>query len=252
MTSSELSAPPRAVAIIPARHDARRLPGKPLVDIEGLPMVVRVMRRVEEARSIGRVIVATDDVRIAKAVREHGGEVCLTSPEHRSGTDRVAEAARILALDADVIVNVQGDEPLLEPTTIDSLVAAMVGGVDVATCCTPLDGDAADPNRVKVVRGAGGRALYFSRMPVPHGGPYLLHLGLYAFTPPALQAFTALAPTALEKSERLEQLRLLDHGWKIHLVHVASHAISVDTPEDLAQVRAWIRGSQRQRLPSAR
>ncbi len=232
-----------AVAIIPARYASRRLPGKALVDIDGLPMVVRVMARAQRARRISRVIVATDDDRILDAVRAHGGEAMLTASSHRSGTDRICEVTERLSL-SGVVVNVQGDEPLIEPAVIDALVEAMQRGVAVATVAAPLDGDPADPACVKVVTDADGRALYFSRAPIPFGGPYRQHIGLYAFRPDALARFASLPRGRLERRESLEQLRFLEAGMTIAVVDVEGAAPSVDTPADLARVRALFSSSR--------
>lgn len=227
------------LAVIPSRYAAQRLPGKPLVDLHGRPMVAWVVQRCRAARRIDAVIVATDDPRIAAAAREAGAEVVMTSSAHATGSDRVAEAARLLGLPADArLVNVQGDEPLVEPQTIDRLAAALDDpAVQIATAAAPLVGDPADPARVKVVCDARGRALYFSRAPIPHGGPWRVHLGLYAFRGDALQRYTSLPRTPLEQAERLEQLRLLEHGVPLHVVAVDRHHPSVDTPEDLDRVR---------------
>ena len=226
----------RALAVIPARWDSTRLVGKALADLAGEPMVVRVARRVAQARRVDGVVVATDDSRIEAAVRHAGISVQRTSAHHRSGTDRVAEVAR--GHGASIILNVQGDEPLVEPETIDALVAAMDDpAVDVATVAAPLVGDPHDPATVKVVLDRRDYALYFSREPIPTGGPFLHHQGLYVFRKAALTRFTSLAPTPLEEAERLEQLRLLEHGLAVRVVRVSHSPPSVDTPEDLERVR---------------
>lgn len=225
------------LAVIPARFESHRLPGKPLADIAGKPMVQHVYERAS-ASAVDRVVVATDDVRIRDAVSAFGGEAVMTRSDHVSGTDRVHEAAgRALAGPGDIIVNVQGDEPLLDPTLVDRLVEAVRDGADVATAATPV-ADAADPNVVKVVCDASGHALYFSREPIPHGGPYLQHLGVYAFRRDALERFVTTSPGRLERIERLEQLRVLESGGRIRVVLVDRAHPSVDTPADLAHVRA--------------
>ena len=242
-------------AIIPARYASTRFPGKPLADLGGKPMVVRVCER---ARASGAqpVCVATDDERIARAVREHGFDARMTRADHASGTDRIAEAALQLGLaDEAIVVNVQGDEPLIAPQLIARVAAALQRNpqASVATACHPVhDATAfANPNVVKVVLDAAGRALYFSRAPIPHWrdrtAPAALpdaprplrHVGLYAYRAGFLRRFPALPPAPLEQCEALEQLRVLWHGERI-AVHVAPHGPGpgVDTPEDLARVRA--------------
>ena len=230
------------IAIIPCRYAAERLPGKPLADIHGRPMVAWVVQRCLAAGRVGRVIVATDDPRIAVAARQAGAEAMLTASDHRTGSDRVAEVVQRLAMAPEAaLINVQGDEPLVDPDTIDAVLAALDDPqVEVATASAPLSGDPADPSRVKVVCDAAGRALYFSRAPIPHGGPHRVHLGLYAFRSRALLAFTGLPQGALERAERLEQLRLLEHGLSLRVVPVGRHAPSVDTPEDLHRVRGLL------------
>lgn len=199
-------------------------------------MVVRVWERVGRAPGVGRVLVATDDARIAEAVRAVGGDVAMTG-EHASGTDRVAAAARDLG--ARVVVNVQGDEPFLEPDDVARVAAAVDDAAPIATGALPLPAaEAGDPARVKVVTDTSGHALYFSRQPIPTGGPYALHVGIYAFAAAALQAVAALPPSALEAAERLEQLRWLQAGFRLRVVPVAGHPTSVDTPDDLARARA--------------
>lgn len=253
----------QAVAVIPARYASTRLPGKPLVDIAGEPMILHVVRRAQAAASISRVIVATDDERVRQAVTAAGAEAMMTSPEHRTGTDRLAEVAA--QLDAAIIVNVQGDEPLIEPATIDAAVAPLLADslLVMSTTCEPIETveDALNQNLVKVVVDAAGFALYFSRQPIPfpraaaqtHGSlaaalqaqPELLHryakhTGLYCYRRDFLLKFAALEPTPLEQSELLEQLRALEHGYRIRVVPVAHRSIGVDTPEDLERVRQII------------
>jgi 3-deoxy-manno-octulosonate cytidylyltransferase (CMP-KDO synthetase) len=245
-----------AIAIIPARYGASRLPGKPLSDIHGKPMIQHVHERVCRARGIGRVLVATDDERIAQAVRGFGGEAVMTSPAHKSGSDRLAEAAQ--AVDADVIVGVQGDEPMIDPAAVEAAVRPFAGdpALDAATVCTPLRAveDMLSPHVVKVVVDARGRALYFSRSPIPHvrGGDAAAaareaverglarrHLGLYAWRRAALLRFAGLPPSPLEDAEGLEQLRALEHGMAMHVVTWDGEpGVAVDTPADLERVRA--------------
>ena len=236
------------VGIIPARYDSKRLPGKPLVLIHDRPMIQHVYQRASEATTLQQLVVATDDPRIQKAVTQFGGEVLMTSPEHPSGTDRVAEAARKLILTDDaIVVNIQGDEPLLRAEMIDSLVQNLQENSDfpMTTLAYPDTdkNDRTDPGVVKVVLDAKGRALYFSRSPIPavrdrsSPPPYYKHLGFYGYRNGFLQEFTKLSPGVLEKLEKLEQLRALEHGFSISVVITPFDSISVDTPEDLARVR---------------
>jgi 3-deoxy-manno-octulosonate cytidylyltransferase (CMP-KDO synthetase) len=248
------------VAIIPARFASTRFPGKPLSDIHGRPMVRHVYERARSARRIERVVVATDDERVAAAVRGFGGEVILTSTGHVSGTDRVAEAARGLA--AEIVVNVQGDEPMLDPAAVDAAVDALLADptLDIATLSVPLASvdEMLEASVVKVVADARGRALYFSRSPIPFvrrgasaresaaaavaEGLARKHVGLYAFRRAALERFVALPPSRLEQAESLEQLRALENGLEIGVVEVAdAGGVAVDTPEDLEKVRALLR-----------
>lgn len=249
------------VAIIPARFASTRLPGKPLSDIHGKTMIERVYERVRAAREVSRVVVATDDLRIARAVRDFGGEATMTSPGHASGTDRVAEAAR--AIVAEVIVNVQGDEPMLDPAAIDAAARALLEdpAVPMATPSLPLRraDEMLASSVVKVVVDARGDALYFSRSPIPHvrlgasadpraaaeaavaAGLARKHVGLYAYRREALLLFASLAPSPLEQAEGLEQLRALHHGMRIRVVPVDGDGnVAVDTPEDLERVRALL------------
>lgn len=203
-------------------------------------MVVHVLERVRLAQRVDRVLVATDDLRIADAVRLAGGEAVLTPADLPAGSDRVALVAA--SLDVDVILNVQGDEPLVDPETLDAVVSALdTDGADVATAMAPLaEGEVHETARVKVVTDQRGLALYFSRAPIPHGGPWWVHLGMYAFRKAALARFAALPPSGLERSERLEQLRLLEHGIPVRVVAVPRSSPSVDTLEDLVRVRALL------------
>jgi len=236
------------VGIIPARYDSKRLPGKPLVLIQGRPMIQHVYERASKAASLQRLVVATDDPRIQEAVTNFGGETLMTSPDHASGTDRVAEAARQLLLPDDaIVVNIQGDEPLVQAEMIDSLAQILQKNIDVpmATLAYPDTdrNDLLDPDVVKVVLDSKGRALYFSRSPIPavrdesSPPPYYKHLGFYGYRNGFLQEFTKLSPGVLEKLEKLEQLRALEHGFSISVVITPSDSISVDTVEDLARVR---------------
>ena len=229
--------------IIPARYASTRFPGKPLADLAGKPMVVRVCERAAQSGAAA-VHVATDDERIATAVRDHGFAVVMTRPDHPSGTDRLAEAATRLKLgERDIVVNVQGDEPLIEPALIRQ-VADKLADADMSTACHALH-DAvalANPNVVKVVMDAKGNALYFSRSRIPYprdGEPACYrHAGIYAYRVAFLRRYAALEPAPLEKAEALEQLRALWHGHRIAVV-VSETDIppGVDTPQDLEAVR---------------
>jgi 3-deoxy-manno-octulosonate cytidylyltransferase (CMP-KDO synthetase) len=246
------------VAIIPARFGSTRLPGKPLSDIHGKTMIQHVHERASRARTVDRVLVATDDERIASVVRGFGGEAVMTSSRHATGTDRLAEAAQ--HTDADVIVNVQGDEPMLDPAGIDAAVRPMLEdpGVLMSTLSLPLTDPAEmeSPTVVKVVSDERGDALYFSRSPLPHvrldpqrgarasaeeavrRGLARKHVGLYVYRREALARFASLAPTALEQAEGLEQLRALHHGIRIRVVPFeGASGVAVDTAEDLVRVR---------------
>ncbi len=282
----------KAVAIIPARYASTRLPGKPLLVIKGKPLIQYVYERVKSS-SVQQVIVATDDERIAAAVKAFGGETVLTSPRHRSGTERVAEVAA--GIDADIIVNCQGDEPLIPPEAIDKAIAAFAQdpSIMVTTLITPLEkgADLCNPHLVKVVVDHDGFALYFSRSLIPYprdvleksdAGPrkenevikrldkpevalakgppsalakegeligsldkkelggYWQHIGLYAFRREFLLKLTALPPSPLERREKLEQLRILENGYKIKTVICATPSIGIDTPEDVERFTALI------------
>jgi 3-deoxy-manno-octulosonate cytidylyltransferase (CMP-KDO synthetase) len=237
---------PRFVVVIPARYGSTRLPGKPLVTLAGKAMIQRVYERARMARRADRVIVATDDDRIVKAVETFGGEARMTRPDHRTGTERVAEVAA--HVEGEVFVNVQGDEPLLDPGAIDAAVNALLEepAASVATVATPIKtpADIMDPNVVKTVLDFDGNALYFSRAPIPWvrdtAGKvqirHLKHLGLYAFRRDALLEYPTLPQGDLERAEQLEQLRWLENGWKIRVAEVEHDAVSVDIPEDVARV----------------
>lgn len=240
------------VTIIPARYASTRLPGKPLLDIAGKPMIQHVVERVRQAKRIDRIIVATDDERIAAAVRSFGGEARLTAGDHPTGTDRLAEVALTLP-EADLIVNVQGDEPLIPPRAIDALAAAFTDQpeLQMATLITPLTDEEADnPAVVKVAASLDGHALYFSRSLIPYPrnrGPqtrYFKHIGVYAYRRDFLLHFARLTPTPLEQTESLEQLRALEHGYRIRLIETPFHSVGVDTPEDLQRVRQLILAQQ--------
>lgn len=242
--------PPKVVVVIPARYGSTRLPGKPLVSLAGKPMIQRVYERAKLAQRVNRVIVATDDDRILKAVQEFGGEARMTRHDHRTGTERVAEVAAHET--GDIFVNVQGDEPLLDPAAVDTAVGALLEEPQaaIATVATPIrtPGDIMDPNVCKVVLDFDENALYFSRAPIPWvrdtGGHvqarHLKHLGLYVFRRDALLEYPTLPQGELERIEQLEQLRWLENGWKIRVAEVQHDAISVDVPEDVARVESLL------------
>jgi 3-deoxy-manno-octulosonate cytidylyltransferase (CMP-KDO synthetase) len=227
-----------AIAIIPARFNSTRFPGKPIAEVGGKTLIEHVYRRVQQASLVKQILVATDDQRIADAVRRFGGTAVMTSRYHPSGADRLAEAVEDFHPDT-LVVNVQGDEPMLEPGDIDqAIAAAQLGDADMVTLMTRLDPDQADDsNRVKVVTDSRGMALYFSRSKIPHGGTYSLHLGLYVYRVGFLKKFTKLERTPLEIAERLEQLRALEHGYRIRVVEVDNASWGIDTPEDLERFR---------------
>lgn len=241
------------VAVIPARYGSTRLPAKALADIDGVPMVVRVWRQVSMAHSIERVIVATDDERIAAPVRAAGGEAMMTSPTHQSGTDRIAEVAG--KVHADIYINVQGDQPFTDPRDLDAVAAPMLSdaSIDMATLATPIADleEFRNPAKVKVVCDASGNALYFSRSPIPHGRDIegvppgaLRHIGIYAYRRDFLLRFASLAPGTLEQLEKLEQLRALENGYRIRVVASVSPSLEIDTAEDLARARRSQMGRQ--------
>ena len=250
-----------AVAIIPARYSSTRLPGKPLLLLARLPMIIHVVERASRARLVSRVIVATDDERIASAVQAHGAEARMTSSSLTSGADRVAEVAALL--DAEFIVNVQGDEPLIDPSTIDAAIAPLIedSRIQMSTTSEPIDSveDVLSPSVVKVVTDARGFALYFSRSAIPHVRPpagltleeslradttlllnYRKHSGLYAYRAGFLRQFARMEPSPLERLEALEQLRAIENGVKIRVVRVERRSIGVDTEQDYERVKRLI------------
>jgi len=237
---------PHVVIVIPARFGSTRLPGKPLVSLAGKPMIQHVYERATMAGQADRVIVATDDERIVKAVETFGGTARMTRPDHRTGTERVAEVAAHET--GDVFVNVQGDEPLLDPVAVDTAVNALLEepAAAIATVATLIKtpADILDPNVVKTVLDFDSNGIYFSRAPIPWvrdtGGKiqvrHLKHLGLYVFQRDALLEYPTLPQGELERIEQLEQLRWLENGWKIRVAEVEHDAVSVDVPEDVARV----------------
>ena len=235
----------KVLCIIPARYASTRLPGKPLRDIAGKPMIVRVYERATGAQRVHEVVVATDDERIRAAAEEHGGHAVMTRADHATGTDRLAEVAAQRP-DCDLIINVQGDEPLIDPAVIDALVAPFEhdAALMMATAKTEIT-DAAEmenPNNVKVVTDRTGNALYFSRARIPYarnaGAKVYKHIGIYAYRRDFLLAYAKMAQTELECSASLEQLRALENGYRIRVVETDAVFIGVDTEEDLAAVNA--------------
>lgn len=258
----------KTAAIIPARYSSTRLPGKPLIEIKGKPLIQYVYERVK-ASSVQQVIVATDDERIVAAVKGFAGEAVLTAPHHRSGTERVAEVAK--HIESDIVVNVQGDEPLIQPDDIDKALAPFSHdpSIMVTTLITPLlnAADLYNPHVVKAVVDHDGFALYFSRSPIPYPrhilakagdddplkGAELIkqldkkdlkdmwqHIGLYAFQRDFLLKLAALSPSALEKQEELEQLRILENGYNIKTVVISTPSIGIDTPQDVERFKSLI------------
>jgi 3-deoxy-manno-octulosonate cytidylyltransferase (CMP-KDO synthetase) len=248
----------RVTAVIPARYASTRFPGKPLADLGGKPMIQWVCEGAARCSLVDRVLVATDDARIADAVAAFGGTAVMTRADHPTGTDRLAEVAA--GLDSDLIVNVQGDEPLIDPLMIEAAVRPLLAdaSIPMGTLKTPLTSleEFHNPNVVKVVTGRQGFALYFSRAPIPHPRDFAdqlstrwrelataKHVGLYVYRRDFLLAFPRLAPTPLEEQEKLEQLRALEHGHRIFVAETALSVQGVDTPEDLERVRKLLMNS---------
>jgi 3-deoxy-manno-octulosonate cytidylyltransferase (CMP-KDO synthetase) len=244
------------LGIIPARYASTRFPGKPLVEIEGKSMIRRVYEQASQAKTIDKLVVATDDERIAAHVKAFGGEVVMTKAEHPSGTDRCYEAFKNVAGDFNYIINIQGDEPFLDPQQIDELGAVCKGQTELATQMIKVDNSAFlfDQGEVKIVLNHENEALYFSRMVIPFikGKPeaewhlhhsYYRHVGMYAYRRDVLQAITKLPVSALEKAESLEQLRWLEAGYKIKCVETTFDSHCIDTPEDIERVLKLMKGA---------
>ncbi len=234
----------KVICIIPARYGAKRFPGKPLASETGKPLIQHVYEAAAGAKRVDAVVVATDDERIRAAVEAFGGRAVMTRPDHPCGTNRVAEAAEAFP-EAEIVLNLQGDEPELDPRLLDRLVEAMQAdpSVEAATLAGPLAPDElANPNAVKVVMAAGGDALYFSRAPIPlardgeakRRAPALKHFGLYAFRAAALADYARMPQTPLEQTERLEQLRWLEHGRRMRVLVTRQRPGGIDTPESYA------------------
>ena len=244
----------KTIAIIPARYASTRFPGKPLVDIGGQTMIERVYRQVQQAR-VQEVVVATDDERIAEAVRQFGGRVEMTAADHPSGTDRCAEVAARFSGAFDVVVNVQGDEPFINPEQIDLVCAPFAHPeVEIASLCKRIthESELYNPNVVKVVSGTTGDAICFSRLPLPYlrnipdnewlsQGMHYKHLGVYAFRLPVLQELTRLPQGKLELAESLEQLRWLENGYRIRMCETTHETLAIDTPADLDHVEKYLK-----------
>lgn len=244
----------QALGVIPARYASSRLPGKPLADIGGRPMIRRVAERAAQSALLSRVIVATDDRRILECIQAYGGEAVMTSPDFTSGTDRIASVVQ--NLDVGIVVNIQGDEPLIDPEDIGRVIRALQDDpdADMATLVTPVrsSADLISPNTAKVVFDDSGYALYFSRSPIPHlrdepdpeawlnRCPYYKHVGLYGYRKSFLLRFARQDPHPLEKAEKLEQLRALAMGAKIRVAETSTDPVCVDTPEDLERVRQLV------------
>jgi 3-deoxy-manno-octulosonate cytidylyltransferase (CMP-KDO synthetase) len=236
----------RVIGVIPARFGATRFPGKPLAPIAGKPMIQHIVERARQAPSLTEVVVATDDERIVRAVEGFGGTAVMTSAAHRSGTDRIAEVAR--QREAAVFLNIQGDEPLVHAEQLDALAKFLLAhrAVPMATLMTPITrpDDIHSPHVVKVVADQDGYALYFSRAPIPFARDasqpvtYWKHLGLYGYQRDFLLRFPHLSPTPLELLEQLEQLRALQHGFRIKVLETPHDTVAVDTPEDVPKVEA--------------
>ena len=238
----------KALVIIPARFASTRLPGKPLVDIGGKPLIRRVYEQAKKLKTAGRVVVATDDERILETVEGFGGKAVLTDPKHPSGTDRVAEVAE--DAEESIVVNIQGDEPFFDTDAVDRAVKTLVDNpsLKVATLRVPIDEDEAnDPNVTCVVCDKKGNALYFSKLPIPNDRdgnskerPLFKHLGVYIFRREYLLVYSAMPPSPLELCEKLEQLRILESGEKIFCEITDTDSIGVDSPEDLARAKKII------------
>ena len=236
----------KVLIVIPARYASVRFPGKPLAEIAGKPMIQHVVERVKQAQQQVRVVIATEDERILKAAKDFGAEAVMTRPDHKTGTDRVAEVAAHIP--ADIYINVQGDEPLIDAATIDAVIETMAedDSIQLATPCSAIthQPDIMDPNVVKAVMDFDGNALYFSRAPIPWvrdtgskvAARHTKHIGLYGYRRDALLEFPTLPPGELERVEQLEQLRWLENGFKIRVVETDYDAISVDVPADIAKV----------------
>ena len=241
----------KIIGVIPARYESSRFPGKPLIDLKGKSMIQRVYEGAKQCNQFEQVIVATDDIRIFDEVRSFGGEVMMTSLSHQTGTDRCGEVA--VNYDCDVVINIQGDEPLVNPLQLDQLLSAFShSDVSIATLGIPTsdEADLLNPNRIKIVLDHQENALYFSRSCVPNSHhfkgeylsnyPFLRHIGLYAYRANTLAQICQLTPTALEKMESLEQLRWMYYGYSIKVVQTTIETPNIDTPEDVENVLLFL------------
>ncbi len=247
--------------VIPARYESTRFPGKPLIQIDGMSLLQRTYQRVEKCPSVDTIVVATDDDRIKDLVHAFGGNVCMTSPLCPTGTDRVGEACRLSPLlqDSNIIINVQGDEPCINPETIEKVIHVLQSDpdIDIATAVSPItsDKDLHSPNVVKCVLSKSQRILYFSRYPIPGNKKlhssiakshiYMRHIGIYGFRPESLMHFIALDETPLQKEEDIEAIRALENDMMIAACQVEHHAPGVDVPEDVLLVQTWLAQEKR-------
>jgi 3-deoxy-manno-octulosonate cytidylyltransferase (CMP-KDO synthetase) len=251
----------KKIIVIPARYASTRLPGKPLIDIGGKPLLQRVYDGACRSKLSDGILIATDDERIKKAALAFGAEVIMTDPALPSGTDRVFAA--IQDKEADLVVNLQGDEPFIEPSIIDQLFSALAeGDVAMATLCCPItdESEYRNPNTVKVVLNNSGFALYFSRSPIPYvnnskfkiqNSKFVYkHIGIYGFTRSFLEQFVALPKSPLEETESLEQLRVLENGHRIKVLATDYHGFGIDTPDDLERARKLLRSSEAEKMRS--
>ena len=233
----------KIIGVIPARFGSRRLPGKPLIDIEGKPLIQYVYERAQRLKKLDELLVATDDERIFNKVRQFGGEAKLTSVECKSGSDRVAEVIKDIG--CDLVVNIQGDEPFFEPATVEKMIEALIDNpeVQISTACVRIRNpkEIKDENTVKVVLDKDDFALYFSRLPIPcfqeDQGEVFKHLGFYAFRRDFLLGFSRWPETPLEKAEKLEQLRILENGYRIKVIKSIFDSLGIDTTEDFKKAK---------------
>lgn len=245
----------KVLGIIPARYQSTRLPGKPLCLIDGKPMIWHVYHQAKKSAYLEEVLVATDDERIVECVTGFGGKAVLTSREHRTGTDRLAEVAKVYQ--AEIIVNIQGDEPLIHPEMIDQAILPLLGQSQLVMSTLKKEitetEELTNPNAVKVVTDKDNKALYFSRSLLPYPRekgecPVYKHIGLYAYKREFLLKFSQMAPTPLEKAESLEQLRVLENGYSIYVAKTSYSSIGVDTPEDLKKVEAILQSRKDEKI----
>ena len=246
----------KVLAVIPARYESSRLPGKPLADLMGKTLIQRVYENAQKCNNIDRIIVATDDERIKTEVEKFGGECQMTDPNLPSGTDRVATVAK--PIDCEIVVNIQGDEPFLDPSVIDEAVEALIQNPDYKVSTIGKVGitveEIQSPDTVKVIINQKNEAIYFSRHGIPYirdkhnnslSNPSMKHIGLYVFRKDYLQKFTDMKPTVLEQLEKLEQLRIIENCEKIYIARTEKDCFGIDTPEDLNKAKRWLQDEQR-------